>query len=639
MRLDKLTEIKRLVIYFFYDADGIVDRYVPYMLEDLKKNCSEIFVVCNGKLTPEGRDVFTEITPNILVRENKGFDVWAYKVALEQYGWDELEKYDEVILMNFTMYGPLYPFSEMFEEMDKRDVDFWGITKHHGFPFDPFGTIPCGYIPEHIQSSFICIRNAMLSSIEFHKYWNDMPAVNSYGDAVGKHEAIFTHTFEDYGFKSDVYVQTDDLKDYTHYPLMLEAKELVANRKCPVFKRKSFTNEYYEFLNASVGEPTVELYEYIRDNLDYDLNMVWENLLRIENMADIKKRMHLNYILPRDVVLYPEQGCKDKIALVMHIYFEDQIEWCIRYAKAMPPNADIIITTASEKNKAEIEKYAKEFENRVTVLKIKNRGRDVSALLVAAAPYLEKYDLICFAHDKKTTQVLPYSVGQSFAYKCFENVLGSKEYVRNIIDTFQREPRLGLLMPPPPNHGGFYGIFGTEWASNFDNTVELAKKLGIKANMNLMKEPISPLGTIFWFRVNALKPIFKKKWTYEDFPAEPNKYDGTLLHAIERLYGFASQSQGYYNVWCMHDKFAAIELTNYNFMLREMTLSTYSLLGHQSCFNLANYNLQKLTPGKQTRRLKVKNKIRKYIPKPIWKVVKWFYHLFGGKKWLDETLC
>lgn len=30
-------KIKRLAIYFFYDKDGIVDDYIPYMLNDLKK--------------------------------------------------------------------------------------------------------------------------------------------------------------------------------------------------------------------------------------------------------------------------------------------------------------------------------------------------------------------------------------------------------------------------------------------------------------------------------------------------------------------------------------------------------------------------------------------------------------------------
>lgn len=69
MKLSGIKNIKRLVIYFFYDKDGIVDRYVPYMLEDMKKNCSELFVVCNGKLTVEGRAVLEAITPNVYVRE------------------------------------------------------------------------------------------------------------------------------------------------------------------------------------------------------------------------------------------------------------------------------------------------------------------------------------------------------------------------------------------------------------------------------------------------------------------------------------------------------------------------------------------------------------------------------------------
>ena len=92
----KSGDIKRLFIYFFYDADGIVDRYIPYMLNALKPYSTEIFVVCNGKLSNEGRKIFSNITQKILVRENKGFDVWAYKAAIDSYGWEELRKFDEV---------------------------------------------------------------------------------------------------------------------------------------------------------------------------------------------------------------------------------------------------------------------------------------------------------------------------------------------------------------------------------------------------------------------------------------------------------------------------------------------------------------------------------------------------------------
>ena len=132
---------KRLILYFMYDKDGIVDDYVPYMLRELKKNSTEILVVCNGKLTRESREKLQEVTPNVLVRENKGFDVWAYKTGLEYYGWDKIRSFDEVIMMNFTIMGPVYPLEEMFKTMDQRDLDFWGITMFHEYKEgDPFGT-------------------------------------------------------------------------------------------------------------------------------------------------------------------------------------------------------------------------------------------------------------------------------------------------------------------------------------------------------------------------------------------------------------------------------------------------------------------------------------------------------------------
>jgi len=48
-------EVKRLIIYFIFDKQGIVDDYITYMLKDLKNNATEIAVVCNGMLTPESR--------------------------------------------------------------------------------------------------------------------------------------------------------------------------------------------------------------------------------------------------------------------------------------------------------------------------------------------------------------------------------------------------------------------------------------------------------------------------------------------------------------------------------------------------------------------------------------------------------
>lgn len=618
---------KRLGIFFFFDKDGIVDNYVDYFLKDLVLNLDELLVVCNGALTPEGREKFSKITSKILVRENKGFDVWAYKEGMEYYGWDTISTYDEVVLLNFTMYGPLYPFKDMFDEMDKRDLDFWGITKHHGYDFDPFGTIKYGYIPEHIQSSFICVRNSMLTSVEFQKYWDNMRPVTSYGEAVGFHEAIFTKEFNEKGFRSAVYVDTDDLKKHTHYPLMLTPLELVKNRKCPVIKRKGFFNEYNEFLSATTGEPAIEVYEYIKNNLDYDINLIWDNLLRAEHMVDIKHRMHLNYILPSAYVNTSYTASKqDKIALILHVYYEDLIEYCFHYAQSMPEHADIYVTTSSLENKKKIESRFKDLKcNKLTVLQIENRGRDVSSLLVASKSFVNDYDFVCFAHDKKTKQFEPYSIGESFSYKCFENVLGSSSFVDNVIQTFKENPRLGLLTPPPPNHAAFYGIIGTEWGSNFENTKKLAEELNLNVKLDNHVEPVSPLGTMFWFRPQALKTLFDHDWEYSDFPKEPNDTDGTLLHAVERVYSFVVQHEGYYPAWLMTDSFARIEVTNLHYMLRELNLALFNNLGHQYGHIQMVHNIWGHLSVKLIIKSKVKEKLKRVLPKPMFRFLKKVY--------------
>lgn len=571
-----VVNTNRVAVFLFYDKDGIVDEYITVLLKDLKKSVSRIVIVCNGKLQSEGRRKFEEITSEILVRENKGFDVWAYKEGIEYIGWDDLEKYSELVLLNYTMFGPFYPFSEMFDEMNKRSVDFWGITKHYGTEEDwTGGHMKYGYIPDFIQSFFIVVRKKMFTSYEFKRYWDKMRPIGSYIESMAYHEGIFTKDFCDSGFTCDVYINTDDLKEHTQAPTTYTPLELL-KRRCPIVKRKVFFDYYSYYLQFNTGEVGIETYEFIRDNLNYNTNLIWDNILRTSHQADIKKNMQLNYVLPLRFSSNKDYLNRN-IALIMHLYFEDLLEECLQYAKSITPNTDVYITTNSEKKKEAILDVFKELKcNKFEVRVIENRGRDVSSLLVACKDILLQYDYVCFAHDKKTSQIKPYSVGASFMYKCFENILGSREYVENIINTFEENPKLGLLTPPPPNHGVYYSTIGLEWSNNFINTKNLMKRLGIEhVPLDSSKEPIAPLGTMFWFRPKALKKLIEYNWEYKDFPEEPNDMDGTLLHAIERVYPLVIQSEGFYPGWVMSDKLARIEITNLNYMLREINVALF----------------------------------------------------------------
>lgn len=585
---------KRLLIFFFYDKNGIVDDYIPYMLSDMTKNVTETFVVCNGLLTEEGRKKFEPFTEHIFVRENVGFDVWAYKEAMEQYGWEKLADYDEIILMNYTMMGPVYPFAEMFAKMDRKDVDFWGITQFFKTEDDPFGTMPDGYIPDHIQSHFIAVRRSLSTSKEFHDYWDQMPMITGYLDSVTRHESYFTKHFEEAGFKWSVYVDAEDYRGLSFQPAVGMAAEMVMEKRCPIFKRRSFMQDYNVVLNESCGQEAMLLFDFLDKHTDFDTNLLMDNLLRVENLADLKRNFQWNYVLSGDVPETPGVAEDKKIALVMHIHFADLIDSCREYASSMPENADIYITTNTEEKKKLIaDSFSSLPCNKLDIRVVPNRGRDVGPFLVEFADFYEQYDYICHVHDKKAGQVIPGTVGTSFAYKCFENTLKSKIYVENVIATFEKHPRAGMLVPPPPNHADYYFTLGYEWGGNYANTAELAKQLGIQASIREDKEPIAGLGSYFWIRGDALRSVFGKKWTYEDFPEEPIADDGTLLHAIERIYPFAAQSRGYYSGWIMSQQGAAMEITNLNHMLREINKIIFfegqdAGSYHQTRMNLSN---------------------------------------------------
>lgn len=142
MKIQDESSVKRLGIFFFYDAEGVVDDYIPTLLNGFRPYLSEMTIVCNGKLNEAGEKILSSYTNNLIVRPNEGFDVWAYKTAMESYGWEKLVSFDEVVLFNATIMGPVYPFSEMFETMDQRDLDFWGITKFIKFHRTHSGAVP-----------------------------------------------------------------------------------------------------------------------------------------------------------------------------------------------------------------------------------------------------------------------------------------------------------------------------------------------------------------------------------------------------------------------------------------------------------------------------------------------------------------
>ena len=141
--------MKRLGIFCTYDSEGIVDDYILYLLQEIKKILTHLTIVSNGEPTPESRKKLLQFTDDLIIRDNSGFDMEAWRQGiLKQKNF--LSEYDELLIFNDSFYGPLYPFEEVFSRMDKDypDADFWGLTIHGKVETVQMSTY--GYLPEHL---------------------------------------------------------------------------------------------------------------------------------------------------------------------------------------------------------------------------------------------------------------------------------------------------------------------------------------------------------------------------------------------------------------------------------------------------------------------------------------------------------
>ena len=554
---------QRLGIYCFYDKYGHAASFIKTFLDDLMDNLDDLVVVVNGQLSDQARQLFSEYTKTIIVRENKGLDVAAYKQAILTLGWEKLESYDEVICLNDTVMGPVYPFREMFACMDRKDVDFWGITAYVG------ETVDKEQIPTHLQAYWHAYRRSLVSSPAFHEYWETMPLWKDYAEVTRKHEMTFTKHFADLGFTWASYIDWRKYQGYSSYPLLYMPMQIVRDDRCPIFKRRSFFVDYSAYFDQTAGQPALDLYEYLRDHTDYDVDMIWDAILPSYNIDDIRKAMHLDYVLPSQAI-NPQTHDHPRSAFIYHVYFMDLLEDTCHYIASLPEETDLYITSTEDKI-PQIREYMQQhgISHQATFIPVINRGRDVSALLVAACPVVlsGKYDVIGFAHDKKSSQNQENghhgTESQGFAYKLMENTLGSEAYVKNILTLFAENPRLGQVAPPPPYHALYFAhTIPHDWGANYEITKELLEdRLGIHVPLSPTKPTASAMGSCYWFRVEALKPLFEYGWKYEDFlPEGQMGEDGTISHAIERANGYICQSRGYYPAWVLSDRYARIEV-------------------------------------------------------------------------------
>ncbi|MEV7693170.1 rhamnan synthesis F family protein [Microbacterium sp. NPDC089189] len=567
---------RRIIFYLLWDPRGIVDDYVVHKLEKLRGFAEHIFVVVNGKLTPEGRSRLSEVADTVWQRENRGFDVEGYRAGLAEFGEDRLSEYDELILMNYTWFGPINPFEPLFERMDAEEVDFWGLTDHARVEPNPFTGE--GVLPRHIQSHWIAVRRRMFQSEQWRRYWREMPAITSYSDSILQHESVFTDRFARDGFSFLVAYPSSDFS--SENASMFDGRALL-DAGCPMLKRRPFFHDPL-FLDRNTVVPRHYLDAAIERG--YPVEMIWQNLTRSSQPKVLSTNAAMMRVLP-DVDTGYDTEHPLRVAVAMHIFYTDLTAELLAHAARLPGSFDLFITTSDETKAAEIRAHVAEqhdpargaVEVRVTP---SNRGRDMGAFFVGCRDVLTpgRYDIVFKLHSKKTVQD-GFTVGEFFRWQQMSNLLNSPGYAANLLALFQREPGLGVVFPPMVHTG--FPTLGRAWFTNWGPAAEMCEKLGISVPFD-DPSPLAPFGGMFAFRPEALRRITQVDWTYEDFPAPSSNADGDLSHVLERLPAYAAAEDGYHTRTTANLEYAEISHTALEYKLDRVTRTLPGYANEQS---------------------------------------------------------
>lgn len=221
-------------------------------------------------------------------------------------------------------------------------------------------------------------------------------------------------------------------------------------------------------------------------------------------------------------------------ALVLYLYYEDLFEDFYQFLKKLN-NIDLFISLPEHVSRDTVLKIREKLPRAYLAI-YKNQGRDILPFINLFKVINEKkYKFFVKVHSKKTTY---REDGSKIRQHLIESLLLEKA-VQNILKKLNNDSKVGIIVPP----NSILSLSEPNYVvNNFDHLKMLTQKMGQK-NTVLDFPFIS--GSMFWARTDALFHILDLQLSKDDFEEELGQTDGTMAHAIERLFLYAATLNGY----------------------------------------------------------------------------------------------
>lgn len=520
--------MKRLLLYVHFNKYNRISSHVYYQLTKMRQIFSNVVFISNSSVSDKDYQKLVDLhlVDNFIQRENVGFDFAAWRDGMSKVGFEELETYDSITIMNDTCFGPLWDIKEYYLKYEAdENVDFWGLTNNRETPKSRYTQ---GF-REHIQSYFITFKKSVITSHAFREFWENVKNYTNVQDVIDNYETQVTTKFIDVGFKYAVIFNTvnEDASHMLHADFSYYNPTAILNHRVPFIKVKAIDNNQHI---------TPYLLDEIEKTSDYPVDLIVSHMSEI-NFPDFK------YLLARKY-LQPAIGgslAGKKIAVHLHVFYIDLLEDFLDAFENFHFVYDLFITTDNATKKQEIESILRSNGKDAQIFVTGNVGRDVLPML-KLKDYLSDYDYIGHFHTKKSKEA-DFWAGESWRNELIDMLIKPAD---NILANFDND-KLGIVIADIPTFFRFNKIVDA-WNEHLIAPAmnDLWQQMGMtKAiDFNNFHNFVMSYGTFVWFKYDALKPLFDLELTDEDVPAEPLPQN-SILHAIERLLVYIAWNEHY----------------------------------------------------------------------------------------------
>ncbi|MCA0433900.1 MAG: CDP-glycerol glycerophosphotransferase family protein [Proteobacteria bacterium] len=293
---------RRICLFAGYDRDGQMDDTVVEYVTELSK-FSDVYYLADCKMDGSQLLKLSGITRGAWAIRHGAYDFGSWsKLARELVGWETIETYDELLLVNDSCYL-LRPLDEAFSTMARSDADWWGMQagkglistwRRQGLAFDTAVTeVKAGLLtafeddPEYdffVASYFLAYRSPVFNDQDFRQLLNSVAPHGSKKLTIKKYEIGLTRWLLSRGYDFDAYLPKVYAKNAVFSDIVFD----VISEGFPLLKRYFLSDNHYQVSGLDHWQKRLRM-----AGIEKDLSHISRNLERVSDAKKLHTSLHV----------------------------------------------------------------------------------------------------------------------------------------------------------------------------------------------------------------------------------------------------------------------------------------------------------------------------------------------------------